>query len=128
MIARRAGGAAKPRPLKAGASGYLLKRASPAEVLEAIGDVRDGGAPMSSQIARKVVASFREVPPDPAAGTPMAREAEVPAHITKSYSSKEIADKMSVSVNAGKTYLKHIYAKLHVRSLTEIPLRFRAES
>ena len=112
--------------LKAGASGYLLKRASPVEILEAIGDVRDGGAPMSSQIARKVVASFREVPPHPGTESLTEREAEVLAHITKGYSSKEIADKMSVSVNTVKTHLKHIYAKLHVRSRTEILLRFRA--
>ena len=112
--------------LKAGASGYLLKRASPSEILEAIVDVREGGAPMSSQIARKVVASFREVPPDPAAETLTERETEVLAKITRGYSSKEIADQMSVSVNTVKTHLKHIYAKLHVRSRTEILLRFRS--
>ena len=112
--------------LKAGASGYLLKRASPEEILEAIGDVKEGGAPMSSQIARKVVASFREVPPDPAAETLTEREAEVLSLITHGYSGKEIADRLSVSVNTVKTHLKHVYAKLHVRSRTEILLRFRA--
>lgn len=111
--------------LKAGASGYLLKRASPQEILEAISDVREGGAPMSSQIARKVVASFRETPPDPAAETLTEREAEVLGHITRGYSGKEIADRMSVSLNTVKTHLKHVYAKLHVRSRTEILLRYR---
>ena len=112
--------------LKAGASGYLLKRSGPGEILEAIEDVLQGGSPMTSQIARKVVASFREVPPDPAAETLTERETEVLAKITRGYSSKEIADQMSVSVNTVKTHLKHIYAKLHVRSRTEILLRFRS--
>ena len=111
--------------LKAGASGYLLKRASPQEILQAIKDVKEGGAPMSSQIARKVVASFREEPPEPGAESLTERESEVLGYLTKGYSSKEIASRMSVSLNTVKTHLKHIYAKLHVRSRTEILLRFR---
>jgi DNA-binding NarL/FixJ family response regulator len=111
--------------LKAGAHGYLLKRATPQEILEAIRDVYDGGAPMSSQIARKVVASFRETKPEQGAETLTERESEVLGFLTKGYSGKEIASRMSVSLNTVKTHLKHIYAKLHVRSRTEILLRFR---
>jgi DNA-binding NarL/FixJ family response regulator len=113
--------------LKAGASGYLLKRASPAEILAAISDVKEGGAPMSSQIARKVVASFREPvrSVQPEEQTLTERESEVLGFLTKGYASKEIADKMHVSVPTVKTHLQHIYTKLHVRSRTEILLRFR---
>jgi DNA-binding NarL/FixJ family response regulator len=116
--------------LKAGASGYLLKRSSPAEILAAIADVRLGGAPMSSQIARQVVASFQQVTPSlEPEGEPLSeRETEVLGYITKGYSGKEIAEKMHVSINTVKTHLKHIYQKLHVRSRTEILLRFRGGS
>jgi DNA-binding NarL/FixJ family response regulator len=114
--------------LKAGASGYLLKRASPAEILASISDVKEGGAPMSSQIARKVVASFREptraARPEEQALTE--RENEVLGYLTKGYAAKEIADKMHVSVCTVKTHLQHIYTKLHVRSRTEVLLRFRS--
>ncbi len=112
--------------LKAGASGYLLKRSSPSEILAAIADLRIGGAPMSSQIARQVVASFQAPAPSlESEGEPLSeRESEVLGYITKGYSSKEIADKMHVSINTVKTHLKHIYQKLHVRSRTEILLRF----
>jgi len=111
--------------LKAGACGYLLKRATPAEILQAITDVKEGGAPMSISIARKVVASFREPPPDPAAETLTERQSEVLGYLTKGYSTKEIAAAMFVSLNTVKTHLKNIYAKLHVRSRSEILLRYR---
>lgn len=113
--------------LKAGASGYLLKRSSPAEILAAIADVSVGGAPMSSQIARQVISSFQT--PEPTlepVGEPLSeREAEVLSYITKGYAGKEIAEKMHVSINTVKTHLQHIYQKLHVRSRSEILLRFR---
>lgn len=112
--------------LKGGASGYLLKRSSPTEILAAIADVSVGGSPMSSQIARQVVASFQQ--PTLAMeqeGEPLSeRENEVLGYLTKGYSGKEIADKMHVSINTVKTHLKHIYQKLHVRSRSEILLRF----
>lgn len=113
--------------LKAGASGYLLKRSSPSEILAAIADVRVGGAPMSSQIARQVVASFQAPTPSlEPEGEPLSeRESEVLSYLTKGYTGKEISAKMSVSINTVKTHLKHIYQKLHVRSRTEILLRFR---
>ena len=112
--------------LKAGASGYLLKRSSRAEILKAVTEVKEGGAPMSTQIARKLVASFREPPLDPAAGseTLSERELEVLGYMSKGYSEKEIADKMHISVNTIKTHRKHVYQKLHIRSRAEILLRY----
>lgn len=112
--------------LKAGASGYLLKRSSPREILQAITEVKEGGSPMSTQIARKVVASFRE--PSKSAQSAEAslseREAEVLSYMTQGLSEKEIADKMHVSVNTIKSHRKHVYQKLHVRSRSEIMLRY----
>jgi len=112
--------------LKAGAGGYLLKRADPADILNAIQDVKQGGAPMSSQIARRVVQSFREVPQEDAhkAENLSQREEEILQHLSKGYSTKEIADRLSVSPNTVRTHLQHIYEKLHVRSRTEAVVKF----
>jgi DNA-binding NarL/FixJ family response regulator len=111
--------------LKAGASGYLLKRADPADILRAIQDVKEGGAPMSNQIARRVVQSFRGEPADAAKLEGLSqREEEILEHLSKGYSTKEIADRLSVSVNTVRTHLQHIYEKLHVRSRTEAVAKF----
>jgi RNA polymerase sigma factor (sigma-70 family) len=109
--------------LKAGASGYLLKRADPADILRAIQDVKQGGAPMSSQIARQVVQSFREETQD-ALENLTEREEEILEQLSKGYSTKEIADRTSVSVNTVRTHFQHIYEKLHVRSRTEAVLKY----
>jgi DNA-binding NarL/FixJ family response regulator len=111
--------------LKAGASGYLLKRADPADILAAIQDVKLGGAPMSSQIARRVVQSFREPPRNAQKSESLSqREEEILQHLSKGYSTKEIAEQLSVSVNTVRTHLQHIYHKLHVRSRTEAVVKF----
>jgi len=111
--------------LKAGASGYLLKRADPADILRAIQDVKQGGAPMSNQIARRVVQSFREKSGDAAKLEGLSqREEEILQNLSKGYSTKEIAERLSVSVNTVKTHLQHIYEKLHVRSRTEAVAKF----
>jgi DNA-binding NarL/FixJ family response regulator len=111
--------------LKAGAGGYLLKRADPADILSAIQEVKKGGAPMSNQIARRVVQSFRD---DRTAAakveTLSQREEEILQHLSKGYSTKEIAERLSVSVNTVRTHLQHIYEKLHVRSRTEAVVKF----
>ena len=114
--------------LKAGASGYLLKRASQADILAAIREVHEGGAPMSSQVARKVVASFRQ--PAPGAGEQglSERELELLGLMAKGYSEKEIADRTHISVNTIKTHRKHIYQKLHVRSRAEVMLKYQAKA
>jgi DNA-binding NarL/FixJ family response regulator len=111
--------------LKAGASGYLLKRADPADILRAIHEVKLGGAPMSSQIARRVVQSFRETAPDPLKDDKLSqREEEILQQLAKGYSTKEIADRSSISVNTVRTHLQHSYVKLQVRSRTEAILKF----
>jgi DNA-binding NarL/FixJ family response regulator len=114
------------RALKAGATGYLLKRSDPEEIVEAIRDIRGGGAPMTSEIARKVVHSFRE-PSAEGKGEPLSpREEEILAMLSRGFLIKEIADRTSVSVNTVKTHLQHIYQKLHVRSRTEAVVKFLA--
>jgi DNA-binding NarL/FixJ family response regulator len=111
--------------LKAGASGYLLKRADPADILRAIQEVKQGGAPMSSQIACRVVESFREIAPNPREDQKLSqREEEILQVLCKGYSSKEIGDHFSISITTVNTHLHHIYEKLHVRSRTEAVLKF----
>jgi DNA-binding NarL/FixJ family response regulator len=111
--------------LQAGASGYLLKRADPSDILRAIQEVKQGGAPMSSQIARRVVHSFRNEPADaPKVEALSQREEEILQHLSKGYSTKEIAERLSVSGNTVRTHLQHIYNKLHVRSRTEAVIKF----
>jgi len=113
------------RALKAGACGYLLKRATAPEILEAIAAVRHGGAPMTSEIARRVVEAFQS-PPLAEAGAAVlsAREEEILGLLSQGFSNKEIADKLSIAYQTVKVHLKHVYEKLHVRSRTEALLRY----
>jgi DNA-binding NarL/FixJ family response regulator len=114
------------RALEAGASGYLLKRTARTELVEAIKQVWDGGAPMSGEVARKVVESFRRPAPVPNAETESltTREEEVLALLAKGYITKEIADQLAISFDTVRFHLKHIYQKLHVRSRTEALLKY----
>jgi len=114
------------RALEAGASGYLLKRTPRSEMVEAIKQVWDGGAPMSGEVARKVVESFRKAPPAKSAETEQLtpREEEVLGLLAKGYITKEIADQLSISFDTVRFHLKHIYQKLHVRSRTEALLKY----
>jgi DNA-binding NarL/FixJ family response regulator len=112
------------RALKAGASGYLLKRAEPEEVLNAITDAREGGAPMSSQVARRVVHSFHESAPGAENTDLTERENEILSLLSKGFANKEIADKLAISTPTVRTHLRHIYEKLHVRSRTEAVARY----
>lgn len=110
--------------LKAGASGYLLKRADPTAILRAIQEVKDGGAPMSSQIASRVVESFRETNHTPEVSEKLSqREEEILDVLAKGYRSKEIAEHFCISVTTVNTHLRHIYEKLHVRSRAEAILK-----
>jgi DNA-binding NarL/FixJ family response regulator len=110
--------------LRAGASGYILKRATPERILQAIREVHAGGVPMSSEIARKVLGVFRE----PAQATEdqnlSRREQEVLELLSQGCANKEIADKLSISIETVTWHLRHIYAKLHVRSRTQAALKF----
>ncbi len=111
--------------LQSGASGYLLKRTTPAELLGAIQDVLNGGAPMTGEIARKVIASFRRPAPVTIKDAGLtAREEEILELLTQGYANKEIADRLSVSFDTVRTHLRHIYEKLHVRSRTEAATRY----
>lgn len=106
--------------LQAGADGYLLKQTAPADLRAALLDVLSGGAPMSSEIARRVVESFRaQTPVREEAVSLTAREEEILLLLTKGFANKEIADRLSVSVETVRTHLKHIYEKMHVRSRAE---------
>ena len=114
------------RALRAGASGYLLKRSEPEQLLEAIRDVLHGGSPMTSQIARKVVQTFRASSELANLSTQLTdREAEVLDYLAGGYANKEIADKLGLSVPTIRSHLRNIYEKLHVRSRTEAVAKFR---
>jgi DNA-binding NarL/FixJ family response regulator len=110
--------------LKSGASGYLLKKTPPAALLDAILDVHTGGAPMSSRIARKVVATFQALGPSSMETENLStREHEIMAYLAKGYRYKEIADTLFISVETVRTHLRNIYEKLHVRSRSEAVLK-----
>lgn len=114
--------------LAAGATGYLTKSAQPEELLQAIRDVKAGGSPMSSVIARKVVQSFRPKAssdsPASAESTLTAREREVLDLLVKGRLYKEIASELGVSVPTVDFHIRHIYAKLQVRSRAEAVARY----
>lgn len=113
------------RALEAGADGYLLKRIKPADMRFALLDVLDGGAPMTSAIARRVVESFRRPSPNRHDALNLSpREEELLEFLSKGYSNKEIADQIQLSVETVRSYLKHIYEKMHVRSRTEAAVRY----
>ena len=114
--------------LKAGACGYLLKRSSPAEILEALTAVQAGGAPMTSEIARKIVMTFQTpatVTDDDA--TLSVREQEILNLLSRGMVSKEIADALGISYHTVRVHTKHIYEKLHVRSRAEAVIKFTAD-
>lgn len=110
--------------LKAGANGYLLKKTPPVKLLEAIQDVVNGGSPMSSQIARKVVQAFHSASdPSKETETLTTREQEILSYLAKGYRYKEIAETLFISVETVRTHLRNVYEKLHVRSRTEAVLK-----
>jgi DNA-binding NarL/FixJ family response regulator len=115
------------RALEAGADGYLLKRCSPEELQAAVLDVLKGGVPMTSEIARRVIASFRRQPAKNDAATNLTpREEEILTLLAKGFVSKEIAAQLGVSYETVRDHLKHIYEKLHVHSRGEAVARFNA--
>jgi len=106
--------------LQMGANGYLLKRASADEILQAIQDVHRGGAPMSAYIARKVVQSFLQQPPPTRPDEVLSkRESEVLGYVSRGYSDKEVAEALGLTPATVRSYLKTIYGKLHVHSRTQ---------
>jgi DNA-binding NarL/FixJ family response regulator len=112
--------------LRAGASGYLLKRSTPEEILKAMREVQMGGGAMSGEIARKVIRYFRDQSTTKAEVEELTpREREVLELVVHGLANKEIADRLNLTVEAVRWHLKHIYQKLHVHSRTEAALKFR---
>src|SRR5438309_2879534 len=111
--------------LKAGASGYLLKRTASAKLLEAIRDVHSGGSPMTPQLARRVVHFFSRVPES---DSPVSRltpgERDFLDELAKGYAYKEIADRLSISIDTVRSYVRTVYEKLHVHSRTEAVVKY----
>ena len=105
--------------LKAGASGYLLKKTMPARILEAILEVYQGGSPMSTQIARKVISSFQQKDGIDESNILTPKEKEILKALSRGLRYKEIAAEMAIGMETVRTHARHIYEKLHVQSRTE---------
>ncbi len=106
--------------LTAGATGYLTKSSSPEKIIEAIQDAHNGGSPMSSSIARKVVSTFQQKKvAEQSIETLTAREQEILNHLAKGFRYKEIATKMFISIETVRTHIRNIYEKLQVSSRTD---------
>jgi DNA-binding NarL/FixJ family response regulator len=112
--------------LAAGATGYLLKRTPRVELLEAIREVRNGGSPMTTHIARKVVQSFTRKPAalPPAESVLSEREQQVLDCLSQGFLYKEIAEKLGIGYETVHTYIRRIYEKLQVRTRTEAVAKF----
>ena len=112
--------------LRAGASGYILKKTAPGKLLDAIKELSEGGAPMSSQIARKVVAAFSKAKPmteESSSTDDIAalsnREKEILELLSKGMLYKEIANSLYISPETVRKHVYHIYEKLHVNNRVE---------
>ena len=117
------------RALKAGADGYLVKSSPPEQLLEAIRDVSQGGAPMSSHIARNVVRHFHAIGPAPKKTEDLSpREQQVLTLLSSGFIYKEIGDKLNIGTETVRTYVKNICQKLHVRSRIEAVAKHQSES
>jgi DNA-binding NarL/FixJ family response regulator len=104
----------------AGASGYMLKQTPPARLLECIKEVLEGGAPMSPEVARRVVALFREIrPPDQADYQLTPHEVRLLKLLVEGYNYKTAASQLDVSVNTIKFHMRSIYDKLQVHSKSQ---------
>jgi DNA-binding NarL/FixJ family response regulator len=110
--------------LVAGASGYMVKSTPPEKVLEAIREVHNGGSPMSSHIARKVVKYFHQLPAKDEMASLSKREEEVLHYLSQGYLYKEIADRLSISIDTVRKHLSSIYGKLHVHSRTDAVVKY----
>ena len=112
--------------LSAGANGYILKKTPPSKLLEAIRELYEGGAPMSSQIARKVVNAFRKVPTTSSGQIDNLsnREAEILELLAKGLLYKEIAAQLNIAQETVRKHVYHIYEKLHVNNRVEAVNKF----
>jgi DNA-binding NarL/FixJ family response regulator len=105
--------------LRAGANGYLLKNIPQEEMVQAVQQVHAGGAPMSLQIARKVINHFHQTRPGPDLEQLSVRELEILRLLAKGYRYKEIADQLAISIGTVRNHVSNVYEKLHVHSRTE---------
>jgi DNA-binding NarL/FixJ family response regulator len=106
--------------LCAGASGYLLKKTPPARLLESLNEVMGGGAPMSPDVARRVVAIFREIRPPAEAGYQLTpHEIRILKLLVEGHNYKTAADQLDVSINTIRFHMRSIYEKLQVHSKSE---------
>jgi DNA-binding NarL/FixJ family response regulator len=106
--------------IRAGASGYLLKKTPPEEIIQAIRDLQQGGAPMTASIARRVIQSFQAAPSTVVEDYQLTvRENEILYSLVDGLSYKKIADKYCVSISTIRTHICNIYHKLHVNSKAE---------
>jgi len=111
--------------LRAGASGYLLKRTATTELIDAIREVHGGGSPMTMQVARKVVTHFHQIrQPVKEVEQLTKREQEILGHLAKGLPYKQIADQLCISPSTVHGHLHAIYGKLHVQSRTEAVVKF----
>ncbi len=113
------------KSLEAGASGYLLKRTAPEALVRAVHEIKSGGVPMTPEVARKVIQTFRRKPGSLETSQILtSREEEILRLLSQGMLSKEIARTLEISVDTVSTHLKHIYSKLHVRTRTEAVIKF----
>ncbi len=111
--------------LRAGASGYILKKTAPGKLLESIKELMEGGAPMSGQIARKVVSAFQNKPASSKIANSKSledlsrREMEILQMLSKGLMYKEIAESMAISAETVRKHVYHVYEKLHVENRVE---------
>lgn len=112
--------------LKDGASGYVLKRSRPAEILDAIAEVRNGGAPMTGEIARLVVRSFMMRPGEMNPDTEglSTRELEILTLLSEGLANKEIAARLNISTGTVRTHLLRVFKKLHVHCRAEAVAKY----
>ena len=110
--------------LAAGANGYMLKRTSTKELIEAIHEVKRGGSPMTMHIARKVVQSFQKSAPAQATENLSEREQQVLDLLSQGLIYKEISDKLGIGYETVHTYIRRVYEKLQVRTRTEAVAKF----
>jgi len=111
--------------LKAGASGYLLKSLSSEELIRSILEVVEGGAPMTGQIARRMIEIFRKFAPKGGTEAQLTpRENEILQLLAQGYINKEISSHLDCSTGTVKIHLEHIYEKLHVHSRTEAAAKY----
>jgi len=112
--------------LRAGASGYLLKGTEMAELLACIKNVHEGGAPMSSTIARKVIQAFRAEPDTEETPQLSRRETEILHLVAQGMSDKDIANELHIESDTVHTHIRRIYTKLHVKSRTQAVAKYFA--